>query len=189
MSRLAEMRADATERLILEAAIGLLQEARVGDLTVRGVARASGISERTIFRYFADREAFLDAIAAEFARRVGLPPDPATVEEILAAPRALYTRFEAMAPLVRAALDTEISQRMRRKGAHSRWVAVGKVIERAFPRTPERDRKLAAANIRYYLSASTWHYYRDHFGLGVEDTIACGELAIRQALEGLKRRG
>ena len=189
MSRLAQLRTDGTERLILDAALEVLREARVGELTVRGLARASGISERTIFRYFPDREALLDGIAADFTRRLGLPRDPESVEEILAAPRALYARFEAMAPLVRAMLDTEISQRIRKKGGHTRWVAVGRVVDRAFPRVPERDRKLAATNVRFYLSASTWNYYRRSFGLGLEDTIACAELAIRQALAGLKGRG
>ena len=68
---------------------------------------------RTIFRYFADREAFLDAIAAETKRQMAIPPHPRTLEELLAWPAALYSRFKAAAPLVKASLQREIADRIR----------------------------------------------------------------------------
>ena len=185
---LSDRHNDLTRQLILGAALAALEHATVGELTVRAVAKHANISERTIFRYFPSREEFLDAIAEEVRLELDLPPFPGSIGDLLAAPRALYRRFEAKLNLTKAALHSELFPRMRDTQAKRRWVAVCKVIDAHVPRRSERDRKLAAANIRYFLSATTWHYYRFYFDFSLEETIACAEIAIRQAIEGLGKR-
>lgn len=187
-SILSTLRNDLTRKLILDAALDALEHSSVGELTVRNVARRAKVSERTVFRYFATREEFLDAIAEAVRARFDLPPPPQTLEELLAAPRALYTRFDAVASLTQAALHSELFHRMRETQAKARWLAVRKIVDEAAPDRPERERRIAAANIRYYLAASTWHYYRFYFNFSLEDTIACAEAAIRDALSALGRR-
>jgi glutathione S-transferase len=73
--------------------------------------------------------------------------------------------------------------------AERRGAAVRQLIDRVAPTRPERERKLTAANVRYYLIATTWHYYRFYFGLSLEESIECARMAIAQALEGLGVRG
>jgi AcrR family transcriptional regulator len=184
---LADRQADLTRRLILEAALERLERAPVGELTVRAVAKHARISERTVFRYFATREDFLDAVADAVRTRLALPPSPRNVAEIVAAPRALYGAFEARRELTRASLHSELFHRMRLVQAQERWKAVRKVIDAHAPRRSERERRIAAANIRYYLAATAWHYFRFYFGFSLEDSIACAETALRQALDGLRR--
>ncbi|HEY6820818.1 MAG TPA: helix-turn-helix domain-containing protein [Burkholderiales bacterium] len=188
LSTLADRRNDLTRTLILEAALATLERSSVGELTVRTVARHANISERTVFRYFATRDEFLDAIAEAVRARVDLPPPPETLEDLLAAPRALYTRFDAVRSLTVAALHSDLFPRMRETQAKARWMAVRKLIDEAAPERGERERRIAAANIRYYLAASTWHYYRFYFNFSLEDTIACAEAAIRDALAGLGKK-
>ena len=112
----------------------------------------------------------------------------ATREALLAAPRALYARFEATANLTRAALHTELFHRMRETQAQARWKAVQRLVDELAPRKSERQRRIAAANIRYYLAASSWHYFRFYFGFSLEETIECAETAIGQTLAGLTGR-
>ena len=185
MSSLAERHADLTERLILDSAIGVLEDDSFNGLTVRAVAKKGGISERTIFRYFATREEFLDAIAAEFTRLLKMPPAPQTVDELLGMPRRLYESFEPHAKGIRAVAHTEIFTRMKAGPAQQRWTAIARLIDRQFRKASPRARKIAAANIRFYLSASTWQYYRFVFRFDLEETIACAETSIRQALAAL----
>ncbi len=182
VATLSQRKSDLTHGLILRAAIELLEHSSVAELTVRDVAAQANISERTVFRYFPDRDAFLEAIASEVIRNLNLPPHPQTMEELLGFPGKLYASFETKTSLVKAALHSELFDRIRTAGAQQRWVAVGKLLERHAPKAGERQRKLAAANIRFYLSATTWHYYRFYFGFSLEDTVACAELAIRQSL-------
>jgi len=53
------------------------------------------------------------------------------------------------------------------------------------PGMTEQERKLATANIRYYLVATTWHYYRFYFELSLEESIQCARMAIVQTLLGI----
>ncbi len=98
---------------------------------------------------------------------------------------ALYARFDAAAALTKAALHSELYPRMRRTQAQQRWDAVRALLDRAASPRPARERQLAAANICYYLTATTWHYYRFHFGFSLEETIECARIAIAQTLQGL----
>lgn len=179
---LAERRSALTEDAILDAALDILVRGSVSTLTVRSVAEAAGISERTVFRYFQTRDAFLDAIAAAAQRRMDAPPAPASIEELASYPRRLYQRFEAEAALTRAALHSEIFDRIRRTAARGRWDAVLELIEAHAPQAPARERRIAAANIRYFLSATAWHYHRVYFGFDLEDTIACAEAVVHASL-------
>jgi AcrR family transcriptional regulator len=185
MSTLADRRNDLTRALILDAALETLERSSVGELTMRAVARHANISERTVFRYFPTREEFLDAIADAVRAKFDLPPPPATLDDLLSAPRQLYTRFEAVRNLTLAALHSELFHRMRETQAKARWLAVRKLVDEAAPERGDRERRIAAANIRYYLAASTWHYYRFYFNFALEETIACAEAAIRDTLAGL----
>lgn len=185
---LSDRLANHTQALILASAIDLLKKAPVHELTVRAVAGHAHISERTIFRYFATREALLDAIAGEVTKHMALPPDPGSMAELLDYPDTLYRRFEASAALTKAALHTELFPRMRNEQARRRWESVRKVIDAHAPRRSEHDRKLAAANIRYFLSATTWHYYRFYFGFGLNESIECARTAVMQAADGLRRQ-
>ncbi len=168
---LAARHADLTARVILDAAVELLERA--------------GISERTVFRYFATREALLDALVGEVVRRFDLPPDPASVEALLAHPAALYARFDAAAALTKAALHSELYHRIRSTQGQRRWDAVRALIDRVASTRPARERRFAAANIGYYLSATTWHYYRFVFGFSLEESIQCASMAIADTMQGL----
>jgi AcrR family transcriptional regulator len=185
VSTLSQRHSDLTEGLILAAAIDLLEHSSVGELTVGGVAERANISSRTIFRYFPTRDEFLSAIAAEAIRSMDLPPHPATLEELLDMPRALYRAFEARTGLVKAALHSELFDRIRSAPAQQRWLAVGQLLDQHAPKATPRARKLATANIRFFLSATTWHYYRFYFGFSSSETVAAAETAIRQALTGV----
>jgi AcrR family transcriptional regulator len=183
---LAERQADFTRQVILAAALDTLERGSLADLTVRAVAKRANLAERTVFRYFADREAFLDAVGGALSEKLQLPAPPASLQDLLAAPRALYERFEDQSSLTRSALHTDLFHRMRAIHARPRWVAVRKVIDEIAPRRTERERKIASANIRHYLQASTWHYYRFYFDFSLEDTIAAAETGVRDTLVGLK---
>jgi len=187
VSTLSELQTDLTKKLILDAALQLLETGAVGALTIRDVARCARISERTVFRHFAARDDLLDAVALQMMRTLALPPPPETLAELRTYPRSLYGAFEARSALVRAALRTDLSPRLRDAQARDRWTAARRVVDAHAPKAPESARKIAATNIRFYLAASAWDYYRATFGFSFEETVACAETAIADALRGVKR--
>lgn len=183
---LAERHADQTHQLILDAAVRLIEEHSVAHLSVREIARTAGISERTVFRYFATRDLLLDAVAQEVIARLVMPPHPRTVDELMALPGALYRSFEAREALTRAALHSELFPRIRDRSGLARWQAIRTLVGGKQFRGSARVRDIAAANIRFFLSAMTWNYYRHYFSLSLEQTIACAETAIRQSLDAIR---
>ncbi|HWA60655.1 MAG TPA: helix-turn-helix domain-containing protein, partial [Caulobacteraceae bacterium] len=94
---LTDRHTDATLKLIVGTAADLLERGGVDEVTARAVAKAAGMSERTVFRYFASRDAFLDAVAAEVARRIDAPSPPASLEALRDFADPLYRRFEEKA--------------------------------------------------------------------------------------------
>ena len=95
-------------------------------------------------------------------------------------------RFETKAALTKAALHTELFDRLRNRQAQQRWTAVREQIDKKFPQRSETDRVIAAANIRFYLSATAWHYFRFYFGFGLDETVACASAAVQQILTSLR---
>ncbi len=186
---LASRHVDLTQRVIMDAAIELLETKPANEISVRAVAKHAGVSERTVFRYFATRDDLLDALAIEVSRRLDAPAAPTSLEELLAYPKAIYPRFEAKKALTKAALHSELFDRIRSLNTERRGKAVRLLIDELAPHRDERERTLAAASIFYQLVAATWHYYRYYFGLSLEDSIECATTAIVQALAALDVRG
>jgi AcrR family transcriptional regulator len=182
---LSERHSDLSQRVILDAAVELLERAPVAELSIRAIAKHAGISERTVFRHFATRDELLGAVAQEVSRRLKRPTDPRSLEELLNYPDAIYRRFEATAALIKAVLHSELYHRIRNADAEQRGAAVRKLLDSLAPKRPERERRLAAANIHYHITASTWHYYRFYFGLSLEDSVECARMAIGQATAAL----
>ncbi|WP_338441361.1 helix-turn-helix domain-containing protein [Synechococcus elongatus IITB4] len=180
---LIERHTDATQKLILSSAIELLEKLSVNQLTVRAVAKHAHISERTIFRYYASREEFLDAVAIALQDYLHIPAPPNSIEDLSGYARLLYQGFEEKAEFVKSSLHTELFERMRHGLGIERGQAIQSIIQAYAPDRSDRDRKIVAGQIRYYLSASTWHYYRFHYGFSLEETIAAADLAIRLALQ------
>jgi len=185
---LVDRHTDATHKLILASAVDLLEKTSLGEVTVRAVARHAGMSERTVFRYFASRDDFLAAVAAEVARVLGALTPPSTIEALAAYPRVLYPRYEEKAALTKAALHTDLFERMREGVGVERWRAVQSLLDAHAPHRTARDRRLAAANIRYYLAATTWHYFRFYFGFSLQETIDAAETAVGLVIEDIARR-
>lgn len=185
MKTLNEKRQDMTRGLILDAAFELLCEGAVSELTVRAVAQHAVISERTVFRYFPSRDALLDAVAAYLLEKMAVPALPETREGLLAAPRLLYQAFEERADYTRAALHPELVGKVRSLQANGRWEAVSRLLQAIAPKVSVAEQRIAAANICYHLTASSWNYYRSAFGFELEECIACAEAAVRQALDGI----
>jgi AcrR family transcriptional regulator len=186
---LKDRQTDATQRLIVSTAVELLETEGVTATTARAVAKKAGISERTVFRYYSSRDEFLDAVAEEAAAKMQTPPPPDDIAGLADYVSVLYRRFEEFELLLKESLHTEISKRIRATVARRRWVAVRELIDAAAPHRTARDRRIVATNISYYLSASTWQYYRFTFDLSPKDAERYAKLAVALFVENILKNG
>src|SRR3954466_8007744 len=105
-------RSDRTRRALMEAMLALLDE---GDLkpTSAAIASRAGVSERTLFQHFPDREALFQGAALAQAERIGplvkeLPgPEAPTDERVRAFVAQRCLVLERVSTVRRAALQME----------------------------------------------------------------------------------
>jgi AcrR family transcriptional regulator len=77
-------------RVLVEAALGLVEEEGAESLSVREVARRAGVSPGAPFRHFESREALIAAVAGEAQRRFRAEIDAALAEAPAADPLARF---------------------------------------------------------------------------------------------------
>jgi AcrR family transcriptional regulator len=77
-------------RVLIEAALGLVEQGGVESLSVREVARRAGVSPGAPFRHFESREALIAAVAGEAQRRFRAEIDAALAEAPAADPLARF---------------------------------------------------------------------------------------------------
>jgi AcrR family transcriptional regulator len=105
-----------TRDKILSTVLELVADGSVDELSVPAVARRSGISLATIYRYFPTKDALLAAAAEEPARQA-LDADagpPVAGDDALAAfQRTMWRRFAGNLPLLRHQVTSQAGREMR----------------------------------------------------------------------------
>ena len=166
-STLRDRNARRTRDGLVDAAVELIEERR--EPTMRAVAARAGVGERTVYRYFPNRDALSEAVAERLAERAGVPlcRDEADLEDYA---RRLFGVFDADAGLIEALL-TSASRDLAPTRSRN-LVELEAVIDRGFPDAPRPDRRAAAAALRTLLSGSGWFYQRQSCGLSQERVVA-----------------
>jgi AcrR family transcriptional regulator len=93
-----------SERRIAEAALQLVDEAGVEGLTMRKLAQRLGASPMSVYTYFADREAVLEAVTQLVLAEIEVPPEDAgwreTIRAVMRSIREVGLRHPNAAPLI-----------------------------------------------------------------------------------------
>jgi AcrR family transcriptional regulator len=185
-------RSAATRAAVVEALLALLDAGDPQPSMPRIAARA-GVSLRSVFQHFADREALYAAVYERQAARVAAlaaPLDPAAPlaarAAALAAQRARVFTF--IAPVRRAALRLAVSSPAIARRLAAFRAAQRREVSRLFAAELRRlrpaPRRRRAAMAAALCGFSTWEVLRTHQGLDA----AAAERAMAEALVALLRR-
>jgi TetR/AcrR family transcriptional regulator, regulator of autoinduction and epiphytic fitness len=169
-------RAERTRAAIIEALVAVLEE---GDLqpTAERIAERAGVSLRTVYQHFPDRQALHKAVAERQWREVGkvvevISSDLPLAERIdrLVAQRARI--WEIAGPVRRVAVLNEPFQpEIARELQHTREVT-RQGVERLFGQELDRlapdERALVLEALHVAAEWPTWEALRVHRGLDVE---------------------
>jgi TetR/AcrR family transcriptional regulator, regulator of autoinduction and epiphytic fitness len=172
------VRAERTRRALVEALLALLNEGRLRP-TAAEIAERAGVSERSVFQHFPDREVLLEAVAREQYERVMPTIRPvdaslslaARIDEFVAQRATLYERA---AGVRRAALLMEPESdvvagwltTVRRAGA----AEAERVFRREIEATPADEREPLRAALVAACAWGTFEALRFHQGLSVSRT-------------------
>jgi AcrR family transcriptional regulator len=179
---------DAVRASIADALIELLAEG-ASELNHDRVADRAGIARRTVYRYFPDREALMQAAWERVTALAG--PNvtfPTSEADLLATLKPIHEGFDRIAPISTVVRSTpqgraiRLSQRGRRVASYT--AAAADAVKDLSP----EDRLLATAMLQV-LHTTPWLEMRDHWELdGTQIARAC-DWAIRALLADLRRRG
>ena len=185
MSSLQTKKSTFTKNLILTAAAELVDTLDMNDLSFKKVSEHAGIAERTMFRYFRSRDEFLDAFAAKLHSNLQLPSMPNVTEGLEEFVEQLFHSFEAQPRLVHLLLDPQLLPHIINTSSKLRLRELIVLLTQHYPQCDNLVITHTAANLRYFMSASTWRYYREMFNFDLSSSIQCVQMVVRQALADL----
>jgi AcrR family transcriptional regulator len=186
---LRERQAQQVRVTVLEAVISELESKAVDDLSMTDVARAAGISLRTLYRYFPDRSSLLHAAGEHLYGSLGVPFDiagPADISaSLLEAARRLSTRPELTRALVRTTAGRATRSAVRRQRVDAIRAALKPVTEGLDADTA----RWATAVIAHLCSAASWVIISDDSGLDETDAQRAVAWAIDALISALPGTG
>jgi len=177
--------AERTRERILEALIDQLGQGRQ-DFSAADVAAAAGVSQRTVYQHFPDREAqikaVISALEARLAHEVATPRSlddvPDFAERLI---RLGASHVREMRAQVAGALASELRGRRRQERDRAVAAAVGATCD------DPKAARLAAAAVNVLTSAEISLGMIDRFGIRGEDLIRTHAWIIRTLVEAIKR--
>jgi TetR/AcrR family transcriptional regulator of autoinduction and epiphytic fitness len=180
------VRAERTRQALVDALFALLDEGELRP-TAERIAKRAGVSERSVFQHFPDREALFEAVARQQYERVfsGLEPVDSSrpLPERLDAFVAQRARLlEESSALRQAAILLEHDSEVVAGWLESWRRAAATEVERVFTRELERlergERAVLLGALVSAASGSVWEGYRLHQRMSAERARAAMRLTL-----------
>jgi AcrR family transcriptional regulator len=175
-----------TETRIMEA-LGELLRRGAETITFDLVSRESGVPQRTVYRYFENKDALFGAFWLWVNESIEMPSAPTTPAEVIDHIPALFAAFDRDEPLVRAMLHTPYGRAVRVAHADARQekfrLALEGIVE-ALP--PETGRNLLAS-VTVLCSAAGWETIKDNWRLSGSAAAEAAQWAVRTLILASRR--
>jgi AcrR family transcriptional regulator len=183
----SDLRAEQAERTrekIVEALAEQLGEG-LEDFSIPRVAERAGVSLRTVYHHFPNREAQVEAVARWLDQRIsGAEPPPRSLDDVLAMAERIVHQAMANQSLVRAQLVPGVAKvvRERRRRARERGV-----LEAVVGASDQARGRLAAAAINVVFGADTGLALLDRFGIDGDDLLETHHWMVRVLVDAIRR--
>jgi AcrR family transcriptional regulator len=186
-SLLSEARAELVRQRILEGVAAVLGRGEAW--TFANVAKAAAVPERTLYRYFATREALLRAIFDWANARIGfhgqLPTDAAGLASLV---RRAFPGFDGLAPVIRELLIAPEGRLARLGNKLARQRAALEAARHEAPGLDAVSTRRVAAVLQLLTSAATWQALREYWDMDGTEAAETSALAAELLLRGARLR-
>jgi AcrR family transcriptional regulator len=166
---LRERKAHLVRTTVLETAISQLETMGADDVSMSQIADSAGVSLRTLYRYFPDRAALLQAAGEHVYASLGVPFDVAGPDEISASLLEAGRRLSARPELTRALVRTTAGRTARSAVRGQRVAAIRTALAPVTDELDDDTARWAAAVIAHLCSAASWVIIADDSGLEDSD--------------------
>lgn len=174
-----------TQKVIIESLVALLVERRGGDVQFDEVAKKSGVSERTIFRFFKDKEALLKATDTYLQSFVAASVDKIQEMDVSGFAKNSFILFDEFENLTMAYLYSPFGQQARalfRKKLHQ--LLISKISEKK-KLQHSREEEVRLALTVSLVNAKIWDDLRTDFGFSGREIGEAVAWSIQHLLEHL----
>jgi len=183
------VRAERTRQALVDALFALLEDGELRP-TAERIAQRAGVSERSVFQHFSDREALLEAVSRQQYERVVKAVEPVDASRPLTeridafvAQRAKV--LEQVSPVLRAGRlfehESDVVAGWLSTARQAAAIEVERVFMRELQRAEAGERAVLLAALVSAASWAAWEGYRVHQRLGTERARA----AVRRTISAL----
>jgi AcrR family transcriptional regulator len=172
-----------TRQRILDAALVLVEAEDPDSLTLGHVAKAAGVTERTIYRHFATREELISAAWARINETVASPQPPNTAADLVALPKQMFPSFDAREPLIRALIYTKQGRELRLGWNSQRKARIRRAVREARPDLSDAEVTRLSAVVQLLSSSFAWSVMKEYWGLDGETAGQAASEAIARLFE------
>jgi len=185
---LREQHAQATRERILAAVADLLERDTLEELTVPAVAEASGVSLRTVYRYYPTREELLEAAGRWIGDELLRHPYPRHLDEVAELYRIGARDFDERPGLVRALAFSQRGREVRGYRRRERMEALARALRDELPALSEGERRQAEGVLGYLHNMLAYTTLREENGLSGDEIGEAIGWAITTLIADLRKR-
>jgi AcrR family transcriptional regulator len=185
---LREQHALATRERILSAVAELIERGSPDELTMPGVAEASGVSLRTVYRYYPTREQLLEAAGRWIGDELFKHPYPRDLDEVADLYQEGCRDFDERPGLARALAQSQLGQRARGYRRRERLEAIRRALRAECGALGEEELRRAEAVLGYLHNILAYTSLREENELSGEEIGQAVGWAIRTLTEDLRDR-
>jgi len=185
---LRDEHAAAARERILSAVAELVERGEPEELTMPDVAAASGISLRTIYRYYPTREKLIEAAGRWIGNELMRHPYPRTLDEVADLFEVGCPDFDKRPGLVRALALSRLGRRVRGYRRRERLGAISRALRAELAAAPQAEIRRAEAVLGYLHNMLAYTTLREESGLDGEEIGRAIAWAIRTLINDLRRR-
>ena len=166
-SALRERQAAQTRELIIDAVITLLGDRRADEVTTREIAASAGVSERTVYRHFPDRDALLEGLSHRVSSLSDAKPSfgEPSLDDLGPTSRKLMEALEEHYVVARAEAVFNADPRRFASDTRTNTREMCELLARELPELDDRERLRIAAVLRCLISTQAWLRMREEFGI------------------------
>src|SRR5690349_19246660 len=163
--RLRERQAERVRVSVLDTVIAQLETRAPDNVSMAEIAEAAGVSLRTLYRYFPDREALLHAAGEHLYATLEVPYDIAGPDKISASFQKAARQLSTRPGLTRALVRTTAGRAARSAVRSRRVEAIDNALRPVTKDLDSATARQATAVIAHLCGAASWVMIADETGL------------------------
>lgn len=186
--------AETTRAAIVRALVDLIVDEGPATISIPQVARRAGVSVRSVYHYFPNKESLFDGVTVAMPSLVTLPdgvplPTPTTPAELVEAVPRVIGYFRANTRLFRALSVSEVGDRLDRARWPERMAWIDRALAPLRTRLEADEFRVLRAAVGVALSFDTIDALIEVWGLSVGEATDASAWTVRALCDKARRRG